>query len=458
MVVHFRELGLDNPGQAGLWVGLLGTAFGLGQFFATPIWGRLSDRIGRRPILISGTSCCSIVLIVFGMAPTYLVALIARFVQGVFNGNVAVSRAYIADITTKTNRPAAMGILASAQGLGFLLGPLLGGVLVDPETQYGIKIDLFITYPYLPPCIVIAAFYLLAATTVFIALPSKRVMELESTPIMSKQGEAAASEPPSLLELLKRHHVFILCCLYFFHRWVAIMKVETISLWSASPTYYGGLGLSPSEIGTFLMSRSVAVIFFPTVFYPALQKKLGSSFLAYIVCALIFIPTILLEGLGTYTLEDYPYLSWPGLVLCEMANESMICGGYNALYMLVTTASDKKTIGAMNGLAQASGALAFAITPALAGAVYRYSSTSDNSWPFNYYACFLILGCLMLIGATLCKILSNMPEMDENKGEYGASEVPKKEEYSRRSSEEEMGLFQRPDCWDPDEDEETSKQ
>ena len=86
--------------EVGLWVGLLMTSYSAAQFLFSPFWGSVSDRIGRRPVLMVGLVGNTVFFAMFGLANTLLIALAARFMAGVFNGNLAVARAYIGDVST----------------------------------------------------------------------------------------------------------------------------------------------------------------------------------------------------------------------------------------------------------------------------------------------------------------------------------------------------------------------
>ena len=126
----------ESFGASALAIGLLGTSFSLMQFLFSPIWGRWSDRIGRKPIILVGLlgSCLSYVTL--ALANTLLLLFIARIVGGIAGANIPTAQAYIADITTPENRARGMGLVGAAFGLGFIFGPALGGVLsrFSPET------------------------------------------------------------------------------------------------------------------------------------------------------------------------------------------------------------------------------------------------------------------------------------------------------------------------------------
>ena len=119
-----EDLAADqNITSTGIWVGLLMTSYSAAQFLFSPIWGGLSDRIGRRPVLMIGLVGNTVFFTMFGLANTLLMALVARFLAGVFNGNIAVARAYIGDVSTPKQLATRMGLIGAAFGLGFTIGP-----------------------------------------------------------------------------------------------------------------------------------------------------------------------------------------------------------------------------------------------------------------------------------------------------------------------------------------------
>jgi MFS transporter, DHA1 family, tetracycline resistance protein len=117
---HFGATGLELP--------ILGGIYSLMQFIFAPIWGSVSDRIGRRPVLLISLAGCSVSYVIFGLAPSYSWLLIARAFGGIFAANISTAQAYIADITKPEDRAKGMGLIGAAFGIGFTLGPPLGGI------------------------------------------------------------------------------------------------------------------------------------------------------------------------------------------------------------------------------------------------------------------------------------------------------------------------------------------
>jgi DHA1 family tetracycline resistance protein-like MFS transporter len=126
----------ESFGATAFAIGLLGTSFSLMQFLFSPIWGRWSDRIGRKPIIIVGLVGSCLSYLGLALATSLPMLFLARIVGGIAGANIPTAQAYIADITTPENRAKGMGMVGAAFGLGFIFGPAIGGVLsrISPET------------------------------------------------------------------------------------------------------------------------------------------------------------------------------------------------------------------------------------------------------------------------------------------------------------------------------------
>lgn len=112
-----------------LMVGLLLSANALTQMIGAPILGRLSDRYGRKPLLIASISGTVLSFLVLGWAKSLAVLFLSRIMDGLLGGNVSLAQAYITDSTTRENRAAGLGLIGAAFGVGFIFGPALGGIL-----------------------------------------------------------------------------------------------------------------------------------------------------------------------------------------------------------------------------------------------------------------------------------------------------------------------------------------
>lgn len=125
---------------ANAWeLGWLMTTYSLMQFIVAPMWGQLSDRIGRRPVLLGSIFGTALSMVLLGFAPSLLWLFIARTFAGISAANISTASAYVVDVTSEEDRAKGMGMIGAAFGLGFIFGPAIGGVL----SRYGYSTPMF---------------------------------------------------------------------------------------------------------------------------------------------------------------------------------------------------------------------------------------------------------------------------------------------------------------------------
>jgi DHA1 family tetracycline resistance protein-like MFS transporter len=157
-------------------IGVLFSAYPVCQLVAGPILGRLSDRHGRRRLLILSQAGTALSFLILGLTRSFLIMLLARMIDGASGGNILVAQAYVADMTPPQDRTRGMGLIGMAFGLGFVLGPALGGALLSLPIGEDWRLRL--------PFLVAASFSTVAWLLVFFQLP-------ESLPGVSKPRESA---------------------------------------------------------------------------------------------------------------------------------------------------------------------------------------------------------------------------------------------------------------------------
>lgn len=150
---YARELGASP-----LEIGIIAGAYSVMQFFFAPIWGGVSDKIGRRPVILVSVATSAVSYFLFAQSHSLWFVFFSRVLAGVGSANVTVTQAYITDITDRANRSRSLGILGAAFGLGFVLGPPIGGAI---KTHLGIEavgyvaagltlVDWVLAYFFLP--------------------------------------------------------------------------------------------------------------------------------------------------------------------------------------------------------------------------------------------------------------------------------------------------------------------
>ncbi|MFG0290857.1 MAG: TCR/Tet family MFS transporter [Rhodopirellula sp. JB044] len=124
-----KEFAGGNESMAGWYVGIIAATFSLMQFFFAPVLGALSDRFGRRPVILGSLFGLGVDFIITGLATSVGWLFVGRFIAGVMGASFSTSNAYIADISTNENRARNFGLVGMMFGLGFIIGPALGGLL-----------------------------------------------------------------------------------------------------------------------------------------------------------------------------------------------------------------------------------------------------------------------------------------------------------------------------------------
>ncbi|MGH0032736.1 MAG: MFS transporter [Myxococcota bacterium] len=199
-------------GASGFEVGLLGTCYAAAQFAFAPFWGRLSDRFGRRRVLVSTISGTAVALLAFGLAGSIAALFAARTLAGLFAANIGVASAYITDVTDESERTRYMGLLGASFGVGFVVGPAIGGLLAP----FGLAVPILVAAG-LAGANAVYAFFVLQE-------PARR----------TERGERVGR-----LDVLRDPTVRRLCLTYFLFS-VAVTQLETMfALFMADRFGYG---------------------------------------------------------------------------------------------------------------------------------------------------------------------------------------------------------------------------
>lgn len=140
LILPFLPFYAQDLGASPLIIALVLSSFSLFQFISAPILGRLSDIYGRRPLLIASQISTFISFLILAKSTSLTMIFLSRAVDGLLGSNFTIAQAYISDISTKKNRSKAFGISGIAFGIGFLIGPAIGGFL----SKFGFSVPAFI--------------------------------------------------------------------------------------------------------------------------------------------------------------------------------------------------------------------------------------------------------------------------------------------------------------------------
>lgn len=335
-------------GATSLQIGLLVGGFSLAQLITLPFWGHLSDRIGRKPVLIVsvfGTACGYLLM---GWFPSILIMMIGRIIDGAAGGNISTIQAAVSDITTPKERSKAMGSLGAAYGLGFIFGPALGGWA---SHHYGLSMPMFIA----------SGLAVINLLLIMAFLPES---------LSKEHKEHHAVERPSLLTLWehldRKTYVPALLTFFFFVTGFSIMTT-LMALF-----VYHRYNMNEQETGGLYAMVGVIAIVIEAGLYGALSKRFGDRLLS-IVGALFMAVTLFLipitRGVGVLI----------GVCAILSLGDSLISP---ALPAIVSRSVNERYQGAAFGVYQAAGSLARFIGPLLAGCFLAF----DLYGPSENYA------------------------------------------------------------------------
>lgn len=404
--------------QVGLWVGLLMTSYSAAQFLFSPFWGSLSDRIGRRPVLMVGLVGNTVFFTAFGFSNTLLFALAMRFLAGVFNGNIAVARAYIGDVSTPQQLATRMGLIGAAFGLGFTIGPFIGGEFSSPAERWDFFVGtVFDTYPYLLPCVIASVLSTGSLVLAFYKLPESVNVQAKSDLNERKAWTAhmsgMAKNSVAMLGTSSIGAMIWVSMLFIFG--FTVMHAVFI-LYTEMSVNLGGLGFSEQDNGRVFAMIGLLGILTQGALIGPLTRKYGTRRL---------IPaSILVTGLGL-TLIPYTQASMAWIQMLLVCSCIAIGNGLfqpsSSTYLTRIAREEGYDLGAVMGAQESLGAFARILGPLSGGLVWEL--TASGSYPWDYHTAFHLCGALMVISALLTLRLPALSNLEA--GEQASSTVEK---------------------------------
>jgi MFS transporter, DHA1 family, tetracycline resistance protein len=351
-------------GASPLVVTILLSTYSFAQFVMSPVWGRLSDRYGRKPILLIGL-CFSIASYIWlGFARTLWMLFAARLLAGVGAGNIAAAQAYVTDVTTPETRAKGMGLLGAAFGLGFTIGPALGGTLAGDHPDVAALGR---------PALVAAAFSALALLLAALLLRESlgkgaRLMPRANRLVVAR----AALRRPELRQILT----------LFFVTTLAFAGMEgTFAIWSEAR-----FGWGPFTVGFSLLYVGAVLIVMQGLLFSRLARRFGE---ARLVAAGISI--IALGLLGLALSGRVP------LALAAMGLLAIGMGLFSPSTNSVLSYHAKPTErGEIMGIGQSASSLARVFGPSVAGFFFDH-------WGPNapYYVSAAVMASMVVIALRL---------------------------------------------------------
>jgi DHA1 family tetracycline resistance protein-like MFS transporter len=363
IVIPILPLYAEQYGPSPVIFGLLMASFSIMQFIAAPILGRLSDRVGRRPVLLISLLGSAFGYVLFGIAGSLGMLLASRIIDGISGGNISTAQAVIADITGPEDRARGMGIIGAAFGLGFILGPAIGALLVTVA-------------PWLPG-IGAAAASLIAFVLVLTRLPETLAPEAR------REARRHPLNLSSLAEALS-HPLVGLCLLMVFCTIFAFANFETTFAQFARLRF----GFQTSTIAWLFVYAGVLGAVVQGGLVGHLAARFGEIRLIVAGTALSFVSLGLL-----------PYASSRGPLLSVLAVLALGQGvAHPSLSAFTSKLVDPDEVGGVMGVYQGMSSLGRIVGPFWGEVVY---GTIGFAWPFRTGSIFMLLACWVAVVAML---------------------------------------------------------
>ena len=338
LIIPILPIYANELGASGTIIGLVAASFSLMQFLIAPLWGNLSDRFGRKPILLASIAITGLGYVVFSQAHSLVVLFAARLIAGAGSANISTAQAYISDITPPDRRAKSFGIIGAAFGLGFIFGPPVGGYL---KTHYGIG-SVGFTAAALSAINLILAWWILEES-----LKEKKTSgPLFDNPV---SGFREALNRGTITSLLIINLIFITA--------FSLMTVSVTLLWEE---HYG---LNEAQVGyTFAFLGLVAAIVQGGLVGWA-SRIFGDKRLLIYGCILMFFGLV---SLPFVPVELFIPLELLGLVLISLGNGALT----PTISSLLSRVAGPQEQGKVLGYAQSFSSLGRVIGPFLGGWLY----------------------------------------------------------------------------------------
>ncbi|KZW03413.1 MFS general substrate transporter [Exidia glandulosa HHB12029] len=393
------ELGLtSDPARTGYFAGFIESLFFATEALCVFRWGRLSDRIGRKKVLIGGLAALAISMLGFGLSRRFWMVVASRALAGALNGNIGVIKSAMAELTDETNMATAFAFWPMVWSIGSSIGPFIGGSLEHPYERFPGTIfsrwTFFRDFPYFLPCATAAAFsaIIALATALWFREPSEVVQKSsapsESTPLLNTQPYP---QPPSLRSLMTQR-LMATVATYVLLALNDIAYLALLPLFMSTPMTAGGLNLEPNVIGLWMGAAGALGGLVQVLLFPRLHRAYGEKRVFLLSsCAYPFIwPT----WFAAWTLAARCESDWRqadnartvwmllvlGFVLYTLGQFTFAC-----IFIFISNAAPRSSLGAANGVSQTCVSIIRAVGPATMTSLWAWSAALRLLFPGRFF-------------------------------------------------------------------------
>ncbi|KAH9856495.1 MFS general substrate transporter [Lenzites betulinus] len=419
--------------KVGYYVGIMQSIFYATQALTVLHWSRISDHVGRKPVIMTGLIGLSISMYCFGLSRTFWGAVISRSLNGALNGNIGVMKSMLAEITDSSNIAQAYAFLPIAWSTGSTVGPIIGGSLSHPAERFpsifghsGFLKD----YPYFLACAIPATFSAVACFVTLFFLKETVSHPVSVRQLLFRAPNVAADDhdvrvPKSTLKVaddeapLPLRQLLIPRVLIASGNY-AFLAIVDMTLRAIQPVFYstpialGGLGLSPQRIGLIISLCGVTNGVVQIGLFGRVHDRFGTKrvFLAGVASMLpVFVLFPVINELAR--LEGLSVTVW-ALVIGQALLGIVNSFSYGCVFIFITASSpNKASLGSVNGLAQMLVSVMRTIGPASANSLFALSIDEKHHYMGGYFV-YYALSALVCVALAIGTLLPERTMSDED--------------------------------------------
>eukprot|EP01080_Neovahlkampfia_damariscottae_P007666 gene7666-12132_t len=459
-------MNLDEKKDAklvGYYSGFVAASYFIAQLFSSPFWGHLSDRIGRKPVMLLGTIGTGFTCLLFGFSKWFWWAMISRFLFGALNANLGVAKTYLREMCDDTNQSRAFSmVLNSSFSISIIIGPLIGGFLSRPYERLPFLFDniFFRTFPYCLPNLFLAFLSFFGFTLAFFFMKESRFKkeekkeEIESVEVekideeqdlelkeneiengdcdklnnqnstsdeeyvKDEQIKDENEEKSELIEPEKKNFCHRILSKIFSSPLLTMRPIlnmlmyaiigmqqivfdEVLPIWFWTPTKNYGLGLEPYKIGIIQGIVGFFLIFFQLFVIPFIIERL-SIIRTFQLSIIMSMPLFLgVVEISRFSELNLEWVMWVLLIIILLWKQVWQSMLFTTINLLVGNSVPKENLGVLFGIAQSSVALARTIGPSIAAPLFAMSISATHPYPFGVHFTFYLSGLILLMNLPL---------------------------------------------------------
>jgi MFS family permease len=330
--------------------------------------------------------------ILFGFSQNLAVAIVARSLNGLINGNLPVAKTYLGEVTDKTNQAQSYTIFAMSWGIGIVLGPVIGGLLAMPTTKYHwpswfMKSTLE-KYPFLLCNLATAFFYFVTFVLCFFFMTETVQKKPQTSSIFR-------SVYTSFISIVTNKTPMLASAFFAIHCFMVIIFVEVFPLWAITPHSQAGLSFGTNEIGLILsVGGAFGVAVQILTFKPLTTKITYKQLLMYYVLGMAVLMVLIVEVQRLY---HHRVIFWIALAFCICLNQQLMLGTFSAFNIVMNNSVPFTLMGSMNGVAMSLAALGRTVGPTAGANLYAWSVGESHIYIISFRLVFYLIALLYVI-------------------------------------------------------------